>query len=415
LTSPVEHQLLKLLINHEFFVANKHKLVKDMFPDELGTVYEVLCKAHETYNRSVTLKEVSALHKVMFPTVTTAARNNILALIELVEEVEDIGPDVAKDVVSSMWQQEIGRQIAQLGLKLSEDKISTLQPISDIIERAQDDFVPDDNIVYDPFDMDEMFEELDSIPSWKFNIPSLSARIPGVSPGEFGYVLARTEVGKTAFHVSLSCAPDGFCYQGASVHVICNEERSIRTRRRAFSACTGLTKDQVRSLDGENRINAKSKWSEICKNYFTFDATDMTIEGVDAYCRKHHPDIVIIDQIDKLRVSGNFAREDQRLGEIYTQARNIAKRHDTFVLGLTQASADAEGKTTVTYAMTAENKTSKAAEADLIIGIGKLNPEEGSTGEDDPTRFLYLSKNKITGWHGKIAVVLNNQISRFSA
>ena len=43
----------------------------------------------------------------------------------------------------------------------------------------------------------------------------------------------------------------------------------------------------------------------------------------------------------------------------------------------------------------------------IIIGIGK-NP-----GEDDDTRFLNVSKNKISGWHGHVVCEIDKLTGRY--
>ena len=60
--------------------------------------------------------------------------------------------------------------------------------------------------------------------------------------------------------------------------------------------------------------------------------------------------------------------------------------------------------------MMENSKTGKAAEADLIIGIG-------SNTTADPTnnaRVLNVSKNKITGWHGDPSCIIDRYTSRYS-
>ena len=61
--------------------------------------------------------------------------------------------------------------------------------------------------------------------------------------------------------------------------------------------------------------------------------------------------------------------------------------------------------------MMENSRTGKASEADLICGIGK------SSGEDDdgpdPTRFLQISKNKLSGWHGQVICNLQADITRY--
>jgi hypothetical protein len=59
--------------------------------------------------------------------------------------------------------------------------------------------------------------------------------------------------------------------------------------------------------------------------------------------------------------------------------------------------------------MMENSKTGKAAEADLIIGIGFRNMLD----TDENIRTLAISKNKITGWHGKIPCVMTPELSRY--
>jgi hypothetical protein len=141
------------------------------------------------------------------------------------------------------------------------------------------------------------------------------------------------------------------------------------------------------------------------------DNVDASIEWLDKYCQENTPDILIVDQLDKINVTGTFARTDEKLRSIYTKYREICKRHDLFGIGISQASADAEGKTNVTYAMMENSKTGKAAEADLIIGIGKSDV----TDNDDKRRYLTVSKNKLTGFHGRVVCNLDTEMSRYTA
>jgi hypothetical protein len=133
------------------------------------------------------------------------------------------------------------------------------------------------------------------------------------------------------------------------------------------------------------------------------DGVGMAIEQVENWVLKHKPDVVFIDQLDKLSVSGSFNRGDERLGRLYTLAREMAKRNECLVYGVTQCSAEGEGKTKLNYSMMSGSKTDKAAEADLIIGIGKSS----LTGEEDMYRTFTISKNKINGWHGFINSMLD--------
>jgi replicative DNA helicase len=140
------------------------------------------------------------------------------------------------------------------------------------------------------------------------------------------------------------------------------------------------------------------------------DTVDWSMDDIDSHCEKHKPDIIVIDQLDKVNMKGTYARTDEKLRAIYTSAREIAKRRECVVIAISQASADAHNRDHISFDMMENSKTGKAAEADLIIGIG-------NRASNDPTnnsRVLNISKNKITGWHGDPSCLLDKYISRFT-
>jgi hypothetical protein len=59
------------------------------------------------------------------------------------------------------------------------------------------------------------------------------------------------------------------------------------------------------------------------------------------------------------------------------------------------------------------SKTGKAAEADLMVLIGKTMQVEGE--DEDPVRYLNLAKNKLNGYQGKITCVLDGSRSIYTA
>ena len=233
----------------------------------------------------------------------------------------------------------------------------------------------------------------------------LKENIGGVGPGNLMIAFARPETGKTAFWVSLVAGPNCFAEQGAVVHAFINEEPAVRTQMRAISCFTGLNKEQII----EDKAKTHEEWKKIKDNIKMIDTVDWTIQDIDSHCEKYKPDIIIIDQLDKINVSGTFARTDEKLRAIYTSAREIAKRRECVVIAISQASADAHNRDHISFDMMENSKTGKAAEADLIIGIGNRS-------SNDPTnnmRILNVSKNKITGWHGDPAVTIDKYISRY--
>ena len=190
---------------------------------------------------------------------------------------------------------------------------------------------------------------------------------------------ARPEVGKTAFWVSLCTAPNGFAAQGAKVHAFINEEPAVRTQMRAISCFTGYNKEQIT----ENPSDAQTEWLKIKDNIKMIDTVDWTLDDIDSHCEKHKPDIIVIDQLDKVNVKGTFARTDEKLRAIYTGAREIAKRRECVVIAISQASADAHNRDHISFDMMENSKTGKAAEADLIIGIGNRTSNDAENNNNE--------------------------------
>jgi hypothetical protein len=80
---------------------------------------------------------------------------------------------------------------------------------------------------------------------------------------------------------------------------------------------------------------------------------------------------------------------------------------------MSQLSAEAEGKADLNQSMMEGSKTGKAAEADLMVLIGKTMQVEGE--DEDPVRYLNLAKNKLNGYQGKITCVLDGSRSIYTA
>lgn len=406
--APPEKRLLRLLLDYEFYSENKARLDKALFPAPLDTLFRTIEHSHDKYQRSITIDELEDLYVANNPTATTAAKTNVYELLDEVGKLEPMGKDVGKDILTALWQKEIGRQVAIAGLDLQEGMATDLSVVEELMDRAKNGFAPTDHMEPVNTDLEDLLMFFDDRSCWHFNIPVLREKCPGGAGGEFMIWFGRTNTGKTAGWVSLVAGPDGFCEQGAKVHAFINEEPGERTVMRAYSARTGLTRDQIR----DNPALARSRLGNLREQLTVYHNVDLTLTQLDAHCKEHKPDIVIVDQLDKVQAHGTFDRPDLRLAHIYRSAREIAIRNNCFVIAISQASDSATGKTFVTPDMLDNSRTGKAAEADIIVGIG-THVNMGA--EEDMTRILNVGKNKITGWHGAVTCVLNKEISRYES
>ena len=402
----MEKQLINLLLKKEFYSKNKSKVGKTVFTNGVGSFYDTIKKAHDKYpDTDLDIDEVSLLHTDVYnPALTRAAKTNFLNLIEDIKSENIPNIDVASDILDSVYKRSLAHKIAIEATNIYNGGDSNFSTIQNLIDSVQNEVQEDSETVTD--DIHTLIKEIDADTQYKFgDIPDLRKLVKGVGRGNLVIVFARPETGKTAFWVSLVANRNGFASQGAKVHALVNEEPAVRTQMRLISCWTGMTKDEI--IDDVDK--AKEEWNKIKSNVKILDTVDWDLDQIDSHCKTHKPDILVVDQLDKVSISGSFARTDEKLRAIYTGAREIAKRNDCCVVAVSQASAEAHGRTELSFDMMENSKTGKAAEADLIIGIGQQNTVDS----ESTLRTLCVSKNKITGWHGRIDCVINPFLSRY--
>jgi replicative DNA helicase len=401
----MEKELIKLLLNKKFYTKNKTKLSKEFFTNGTGDLYETIEHAHEDSDRDLTISEVSSLHMDVYnPATTRAKRENFDALVNEIKELELPNETIASNIIRALYKRRIANKIAVLATEIYNGKDSDFSEIKKELEISFDD-IDKDEYEYVTSDVSSLIDKLKDNTKWKFNLSSLKENVNGVGEGNLAIIFARPESGKTAFWVNLVAGIDGFASQGAKVCALINEEPAIRTQMRLINAHTGMTFDEIRA----DMDVTKEKWAEVKQNIKILDTVDWSLDEVDEFVQKEKPDILIIDQLDKVNVKGNFARTDEKLRAVYTGAREIAKRNSCCVIAISQASADGHGKMELSFDMMEGSKTGKAAEADVIIGVGfrdKVDTEQN-------VRGLYISKNKITGWHGQITCMIQPELSRY--
>lgn len=403
----MDKALLKTLLSSEFYQANKTKMRQSLFTGNNAEVYKTIAQAQDKYDQDVSTNDILAIWATNNPVATVSEKEDFADTLVEVREQTPLTPEIARDVIADLWRKETGRDVTNLGIQMSEGHVDAMAKLKTLIERTSEDYLPDDFGDPTTDDLHELLAQASDESRWKFNINQLSRQVYGVGPSEFMIIFARPETGKSALAVSLCAAPDGFCQQGAKVLYIGNEEATRRTKLRAIQSFTGMTTSEIQA----NPDIASSRYLAIRDRLIMKDAQEWDMNMLDGYVARIKPDILVIDQLDKVNISGQFGGTHEKLREIYRQARELAKRHECAIIAVSQASAEAEGRVRLDFSMMENSRTGKAAEADLICGVGK------SSGEDDdgpdPTRFLQISKNKLSGWHGQIICNLQADITRY--
>ena len=407
----MELSLIRSLMDKSFYDDHRGAKCPDrLFSKDVRKIKQTLDRAITLYERTVTPDEIQALFLANNPSMTTAQKQGYSALFNNIKKEQPLGTDIAQEVLSKLFQQVVGEDIANLGFDYVNGTKSSLEPLRNLLELYGDDFTPNLNIEWDDITIETLLAKNDLEARWTFNIPSLCRKLDGVNAGHLIEIGARPNTGKTSIHASLIASPNGFAHQGAKCVILCNEEGYHRVGSRYLTAATGMTVHDVK----KNPSEAWKRYKPVFDNIKIRDASDRDMAWVESVCKAYKPDILVLDMGDKFARSQGFARQDEALKANVVHARQIAKSYDCAVFYMSQLNAEAEGKVILNQSMMEGSRTGKAAEADLMILIAK-NPQVEGQDEEDIQRHLNIVKNKLSGWHGTVHCELDYLTARYTA
>ena len=401
----MELSLIRSLMDRSFYDDHRGARCPDrLFSKDVRKIKQAIDTAMDRYERTVTPDEIEALFMSNNPTLTTAQKQAYSALFHRIKGETPMGSDVAQEVLSKLFQQVVGEDIANLGFDYVNGDKSSLEPLRLLLEQYGDDFTPNLNVEWDDIEIETLLARNDLEARWTFNIASLTRKVEGVNSGHLIVGGARPNTGKTSFHASLVASPNGFAQQGAKCVILCNEEATHRVGARYLTAASGMTMREIR----DNPRQAQSRWAKLKENIKIKDATGQSMHWVKLVCKTYNPDIVVLDMGDKF--APDQSHEGLKMCAIH--ARQIAKEYGCAIFYMSQLSAEAEGRVNLNQSMMEGSKTGKASEADLMLLIAKEPPVDGAD-INDRLRHINVAKNKLSGWHGRIDCNLNYHVGRY--
>jgi replicative DNA helicase len=223
----------------------------------------------------------------------------------------------------------------------------------------------------------------------------------GALRGHFILVFGRPEVGKSLFILNLA---GGLLHDGHKVLFIENEDPEEATESRLICR---LAERELESL--EKMATDEVKNLIVPKGYNNFGIKSMapgTFREIQGLIDKYDGiDVVIINQIRNLYV-GNTSKVEQ-MEKVAQKARNLAKKNNIVVIGVTQAGDSATKKLVLDMGDIDFSNTGMPAQADLIVGIGS-NENFDSHGR----RMISLPKNKLSGKHVHFPCTVDTKLNK---
>jgi replicative DNA helicase len=329
----------------------------------------------------------------------------------------DSNQETVEQLINSISIGNLLRELSELSYETAEGKgkmedvlkkIEQIQQIKNTV--TEEGLLTDVEFVCD--DLEVLVNEAITTHGLRWRLQALNKMLGSLRKGDFGFVFARPETGKTTFLASeVSFMAEQLKEDSGPILWLNNEEQGSKVMLRLYQAVLGVDLTTLyRDLAGY-----KKAFHEITHGKIKlYDSGTIHKKTVERLCRQCKPSLIIFDQIDKIQ-GFDSDREDLRLGTIYQWARELAKEHAP-VIGVCQADGTGEGQRWLTMANVSNAKTAKQAEADWILGIGKVH-DVGF----DTIRYLHASKNKLTGdsdsdptlRHGRLEVLIEPEVARY--
>jgi replicative DNA helicase len=243
--------------------------------------------------------------------------------------------------------------------------------------------------------------------TWKLR--SIQEVLGPIVPGTFIHLASRPEYGKTSFLADQMVHVAQQLKEGQCILWCNNEEAGGRIRLRLFNALMGMDKYNLQAAYEEAEAVYKHNIGNKIKLILDKHAAS-SIEQIRAYCKEYQPTILIVDHADKPTFSGSKQMElPVRLRELFNKYRAIGKEFGCTVIAVGHTSTEAEGKKWIDNNSLDYSKTGKAAEVDVIMGIGMTNVEA-----EAGYRYLSFPKSKLTGLHSKVTLRFNSKTSTYT-
>ena len=405
----IEFSILKMMADKWVFDTYYQHLNIDFIKTNYRDIYKLFLTLSSHYSstktESCSYEELEGSYLANYPMTKDADR------VLLTEMLDRVSKSPATDTVMSYLKthrnQAIANELAVKALEASEGRCS-LEEVATVFSKFEhkeheheEEFVSND--------LEVLFNTQIGAPGLRWRLNWLNKSLGSLRKGDFGFIFARPETGKTTF---LASEVSFFATQTEQpILWLNNEEGGSKVMVRCYQAALGLTSRELFSdITGNKELFHNLTGGRIK----LYDDASMTSRKVEALCKQLNPALIVIDQLDKIKGFPED-REDLKLGAIYQWGRELAKEYCP-IIAVSQADGQGEGVKWLNMGHVANAKTAKQAEADFILGIGKSN-EEGM-GE---VRFLNISKNKLLGdadsepllRHGKAEVLIRPDVARY--
>lgn len=399
------NELLLILhfLNKETYSKYRYLINETLVQGDALILLNVLDSWYSTNEGNLSLDEFYFLVSTRF------AKEHVDILFNNLKRLEATEPVLT--YLNNLHTKNILEQISLVSYEASSGKNVT-HKLHSLFEKLESPATEEkENFIDD--DLSTILNDTVKEPGLRWRLRTLNRMLGSLRGGDFGFFAARPETGKTTMIASeITYMSEQLKEEDGPILWFNNEEQGKKVKLRTYQAALGSTLNDLM----RDPASADSRYRELTKDKIRiYDSAVTHKKAIETLCKKYKPSLLVFDQIDKVQ-GFTSDREDLRLGAIYQWARELAKRYDCPVVGVSQAGGDAEDTQWLNMGHISNSKTAKQAEADWIVGIGMLQ---------DPSytkvRYISVMKNKLMGdsdtepvlRHGKMEVLIDPTIARY--
>ena len=409
----VEKQIIKLFCEDKELFTKYYKYVNiNYIKTNYNNIYKIFNTINNYYikyniNNNINLNDLDIFYNTEYM-LKEQERKELKLLLEEVFNQDITNRDALIGLLDEHRHRAIAGEVALVSLDVETGK----KPVQDLLELLNK-FEHQEIALDEPkpieMDLEKLYDSQVATPGLRWRVNWLNQALGSLRKGDFGFIFARPETGKTTFLASE--ITHMVSQTQGEVLWFNNEEQGNKVAIRCYQAALGLPQEFL----FDNRERRQREYERATGNrikILDFEDSNNKVR-IENILKTSNPALIIFDQIDKIK-GFKGERNDLELKAIYQWAREIAKTYAP-VIAVSQASGEAEGKLFLTMDMVDGSKTAKQGEADWILGIGK---EQDNTSR---TRFFNIVKNKLIGdadtmpdlRHGSTQVMIKPEIARY--
>ena len=394
----MESKILSSIIKDRESFNKLSKLnVKDSFSDPAKFIYDIVCDFYDN-DTSVTFVDLELVEKRIereLPKQIDLYRNILKTLNETTSSANLLNEVIA------VKKDSIARELSSLLLTRQKAGVLELMDEYKNVETSFDEDDEDESLLEGVkiCDIVESLKNQNRIKLWP---KALHQATGGAMRGNNVLVFGRPEVGKSLFIINMV---GGLLHDGYKVLFIENEDPAKSTMSRLI--CRLADKPLIDVIENpdevENVVRQRGYNNLILKSL-----SPGTFRDIQSLIDQHGVDVVVINQLRNIWVGKESRVEQMEIAA--TSARNLAKKNNILVIGVTQAGDSGTNKLRLEMGDIDFSNTGMPAQMDLIIGIGSNEEYDGKS-----WRMISLPKNKLSGEHLYFPVTVDTKINKVTS